>query len=177
MAVLLACGVACSSARAASAGPGVYSQVLSAYQSTGTVAPCQFSSAQLQQALKGIDTYGAQYFSDFATAVQSALSQRAGGACRPGAAALLSRIKPRNDLHQSALAPLTAATSAGVPLPILLMGVLAMLGLCMVGTLGLWRWSGASPDWASSWRHAWGEAGHRAGALWLDFGDWRRSGR
>jgi len=33
----------------------------------------------LSTALKGIDTYGAQYFADFTDAVQAALAERASG--------------------------------------------------------------------------------------------------
>ena len=59
-----------------------YSKVLGVYEQKGTVPPCQFSSAQLSGALKGIDTYGAQYFQDLTNAIQSALAARAGGACK-----------------------------------------------------------------------------------------------
>ena len=176
----IACGLVALpllTAPPAPAAPTVYAQVLSVYQATGTVAPCQFSSAQLQSALKGIDTYGAQYFSDFATAVQSALSQRASGACAPGAAGLLAHITPRNDVNPTPLAPVTAATSAGLPLPILLMALLSLAALLGVAAGAVWRRRGWQPAWALEWRHAWGEAGHRAGARWLDFDDWRRSGR
>ena len=67
------------------AGASVYSQVLHAYQASGAVPPCRFTTGQLETALSSIDTYGAQYFQDFATAIQNALSARAGGACVPGA--------------------------------------------------------------------------------------------
>ena len=64
----------------------IYSQVLRTYQAHGSIPPCQFTSAQLSAALKGIDTYGAQYFADFTDAVQAALAERASGGCIPGSA-------------------------------------------------------------------------------------------
>ena len=73
----LGLGVIGGKADAASA----YQQVLTIYESEGTIAPCQFTPAALQAALNGVDTYGAQYFADFTQAVQSALTSRAGGAC------------------------------------------------------------------------------------------------
>ena len=40
----------------ASAGASIYSQVLRAYETNGSIPPCQFTSPQLQSALKGIDS-------------------------------------------------------------------------------------------------------------------------
>jgi GH25 family lysozyme M1 (1,4-beta-N-acetylmuramidase) len=73
---------------AAAASASVYTEVLNTYQATGSIPPCRFSSGQLSAALKGIDTYGQQYFADFSDAVQSALAarpRRAGPRSRPGA--------------------------------------------------------------------------------------------
>jgi hypothetical protein len=113
-----------------------YQQVLQVYEREGSVPPCQFTAAQLQSALGGVDTYGAQYFADFTQAVQSALTSRAGGACSAatsvgqrsaGAAGSSGRPVP-----PPPAGPLTAATSAGLPLPLALLG-----GLALAGTLAL----------------------------------------
>jgi hypothetical protein len=117
-------------ARASAAGD--YQQVLQVYEREGSIGPCQFTGAQLQAALGGVDTYGAQYFADFTQAVQTALSARAGGACAPtaaGAGASAGR-EPRSRSPVPAPPPiaLTAATSSGVPLPLALLGGAAALG-------------------------------------------------
>jgi hypothetical protein len=70
---------------ASMAQANIYTQVLQVYETNATVPPCQFSSKQLESALKGVNTYGQQYFADFTAAVQTALDQRASGACAPEA--------------------------------------------------------------------------------------------
>lgn len=162
------------------AGSSAYQSVLRAYQTAGSVPACRFSARELQSALKGIDTYGAQYFADFATAVQTALSQRASGTCsrsRPAAAgAALSRLRAGPGASSPRLrSPVAPATSAGIPLPLLLLAIIAGLGLLGGTTAAAWRRRGWRPRWALAWSHAWGEAGHRAGAVWLDFLDWARA--
>jgi hypothetical protein len=149
-----------------------YTQVLHAYQTHGSVPPCQFSSQQLESALKGIDTYGAQYFADFTSAVQTALAARAGGACAP----VHAHATPPS---QAAGAPLklgsvTAPTGAALPAPIVLMAVLGALGamIGLAGTLAWWR--GWSPARAAACRHAFAEAGYRASGTWSEFTDWLR---
>jgi hypothetical protein len=75
------------------------------------IPPCQFTSVQLEAALKGVDTDGAQYFADFTQAIQAALTSRAaeecsgsaraggtsasGGASGSSRAAPLARSRPR----------------------------------------------------------------------------------
>src|SRR5947209_3881842 len=71
----------------ATAGASAYSEVLHVYETRGSVPACTFTGAQLAAALKGVDVYGQQYFSDFTNAVRAALSQRAAGACVSGGAA------------------------------------------------------------------------------------------
>jgi hypothetical protein len=159
---------------APSAGASAYSQVLKTYEAHGRIPPCQFSSQELASALKGIDTYGAQYFADFSTAVQAALQSRAAGACsarRKRAAA--SPPVPNKPVH---IGSVTQPTGAGVPAPLLILAVLA--ALIAVGSLltGLVWWRGWSPAWAAGWRHMWSEATFRAQGTLEDFQDWRRSG-
>jgi hypothetical protein len=161
---------------AASAGASIYSQVLRAYETNGSIPPCQFTSPQLQNALKGIDTYGAQYFADFTNAVQDALASRAAGTCSPHPKQ--PAAVPAGGTHGQPLrlGPVTAATGSSLPAPMLMLAVFgALLAVCgAIGGLAWWR--GWSPSWARAWGHAWSEAGHRAGGAWSDFEDWLRSG-
>lgn len=143
---------------APAAGASSYSQVLQAYQSTGSVPPCRFSSPQLEAALRGIDTYGQQYFADFSDAIQSALAAQAAGACTPGAHHAPSRgIAPQAPLPPS----VTSATNGTVPLPLLALAGLTIL--LLVATLANWvmRSAGWEPGWAAAWRHAWGDLSYR----------------
>lgn len=170
MATALAVAILPAAARAS-----VYTEVLHTYQVDGSIPPCQFSSVQLSAALKGIDTYGQQYFADFSNAIQSALAARASGACNPAAlrAALAAHAAP--PAPAPALpASLTAPTDAGVPAPLLAMAAIALavaivLGIRAVAVAGGWE-----PRWTVRWRHAWGEAGYRVGGGWADFVDWLR---
>lgn len=118
---------------ATAAAPSAYQQVLGVYESQGAIPPCRFSGPQLAAAQKGIDTYGEQYFADFTQAIQTALSARAAGACAASPApapALAPGGVPRPPAH---FGPVTAATDAGVPAPLAVMGglaaVLALFGL------------------------------------------------
>lgn len=164
----------------AAASASAYSQVLHVYEFRGTVPPCAFTAAQLSAALKGVDVYGQQYFADFTSAIQTALSQRAGGACTtaasggaittPASGAALGALRIPSE-------PLTAATSAGVPLPLLLLGGLALAALAGAAVHGRRRRVGADLAPPGAWRHLWGEAGWRAGGTWADFRDWAGSSR
>lgn len=162
----------------ARAADSIYGRVLRAYQLHGSVPVCEFTSRQLQDALNGMDTYGAQYFSDFATAIQSALSQRASGACGAGAAEALgrlSRLAPAPPhLRPPPASVVTRSTSASPPLILVLLALGAAALIILVPAAGLWRWGRWEPTWLQVWRHAWGEAAHRGGALRADFGDWLR---
>lgn len=160
----------------ATARAGAYTDVLHVYQADGSVPPCRFSSPQLAAALKGIDTYGQQYFADFTQAVQTALAERASGACTPAAgthAHALPVLASRTPLPGSVTSP----TDANVPAPILAMAVIVLLAGLVVGVRALAGAFGWEPAWAAAWRHAWGEAAYRAGAGLGEFADWLRSGR
>lgn len=171
---VLALAVPVATADAASS----YSRVLRAYETRGSVPPCQFTSPELQSALKSIDTYGAQYFADFTNAVQAALAERASGSCAPQraspGAATAARSGPAPPLH---LGPVTAATGASLPAPILLLAALAAAVALLAAVAGVAWWRGWSPRWAGAWGHALGEAGYRARGTWDEFDDWLRSGR
>jgi hypothetical protein len=151
-----------------------YTKVLQTYEQTGSIPPCQYSSAQLSSALKGVDTYGAQYFADFTNAIQAALSARASGQCTPGGVphAPLGGAQARAPAPPSSV---TASTDAGVPLPIVLLALLAALCALLGGAVAVSRLRGWDPAWAAAWRHGWDEAGYRAGGLWSEFRDWLRA--
>jgi hypothetical protein len=153
---------------------GIYTQVLRAYQLHGSVPACQFSSQQLASALKGIDTYGAQYFQDFSAAVQAALSARASGVCSPAHARLVPT--PRVAGPPLRMSPVGAPTDSSLPVPVLLMAILVVAMALLAAVWGCVLWRGWSPPWSAGWSHAWGEAAYRAEARWLEFTDWLRSG-
>jgi hypothetical protein len=121
-----------------------YQQVLRVYQSDGAIPPCRFSAAELQRALGGVDTYGAQYFADFTNAISAALTARAAGGCGP---AVARRHAQANGASSDVVAPLpsvTAATSAGVPLPLIVLAALAVVG-ALAGGVALARAPARSP--------------------------------
>jgi hypothetical protein len=110
-----------------------YRQILRTYERDATVPPCQYTPTQLQSALNGVDTYGAQYFADFTEAIQTALTSRAAGECAPAPAPAPSpaahgaaSTPPAAASDQVARLPsVTAATSAGVPAPMIVLAGLA----------------------------------------------------
>lgn len=157
---------------AAAAQADIYSQVLRVYQAQGSIPACQFTSAQLAGALKGVDTYGAQYFADFTDAIQTALAARASGACiqRSAGSRAAAALPP---LHPGSL---TSSTSAGLPAPILAMAALGVLILTTFGLRALARAFGWDPAWAARWRHALAEASYRVGGGLGSLADWWRSG-
>jgi hypothetical protein len=127
----------------ASAGTSSYQRVLRAYEHAGTIPACQFSSSELQATLAGVDTYGAQYFADFTQAVQNALSTRAAGVClrrSAGSPSPPDRRSARKGLSEPVrsgpgiglpkhLGSLTAASDGSVPAPLVVLGVLALIGV------------------------------------------------
>jgi hypothetical protein len=161
---------------AAPAEANIYTQVLRAYEVNGAVPPCEFSSQQLENALKAIDTYGQQYFADFTVAVQAALNDRASGACAPRGRTVRSAAQSHGPVPPLHPGPVTAATSASLPAPMLLMAAFAAVLAALGAVAGFWWWRGWNPRWAARWRHAWGEAGYRAHEGAADFDDWLRSG-
>jgi|GEM_PF-2786992 len=146
------------------AASGIYQRVLSTYESLGSVPPCHFTSPQLEAALRGEDAYGAQYFADFSAAIETALAQRAGGACARGARARARRrpvslTGPTFPLPSSPTSP----TSGSIPAPLWVMGGLALLAATLAGLPRLVRALGWQPGWARAWRHAYRDAAFHAG--------------
>jgi hypothetical protein len=155
----------------AGASASAYSQVLQTYQATGTVPACRFTSAQLEAALHGIDSYGQQYLAEFGNAVQSALTQRASGGCTRGVHVLATAAAPQAPLPATATSP----TDGNVPLPMLLLAGLALVVALAGGGIAIARSQGWEPSWAAAWRHAWAEAGFRMSGALSDAADrWRR---
>lgn len=160
----------------AGARASAYSDVLRVYQTSGSIPACRFSSAQLSAALKGVDTYGQQYFADFTDAVQTALSQRASGVCTPGLAGRFSSAAAAS-IRTPLPASVTSSTAAGIPAPIVAMAALSILLLSAAGLGALARSFAWEPGWAAAWRHAWAEACYRVGGGFDAIADWWRSGR
>ncbi len=154
------------------AGADAFTRVENAYQRTGTIDACSFSTATLSAALRQEDTYATQYFQDFSTAVQGALNTRAGGICARGAGARPAR--PVGTLRGGGSPPpgsVTAHSSSGIPAPLAVLGVLA--ALVALGVAGWALGRGWAPLWAADWRHAWAEAGYRISIRWSDLADRR----
>ena len=159
----------------ASAQASAYTDVLHVYQANGSVPPCKFSSSELAAALKGIDTYGQQYFADFTEAVQTAMAEQASGACSPGLAQLSRGAGTASRIPLPA--SVTSPTDANLPAPIIAMAALAALLAAIFGAGAIARGFGWEPAWAAAWGHAWAEASYRVGGAVDAFADWWRSGR
>lgn len=73
--------------------------------------------------------------------------------------------------------PTATADDDSVPAPFLVLG--ALLGALLLSALvvALLRWRGGDSHRAAGARHAFAEAGYRAGGVWEDFVDWVRLGR
>jgi hypothetical protein len=184
--------VLCLTLLASLALPGLahanaYRDVLAAYQHDGSVPACQFSSRKLSAAIKEEDTYDAQYFADFTNSIEVALEAQASGQCSAGGSHGLLAPSPTRGAGGSAsaggaganqrLGSLTAASGSGLPAPIVLMGLIALVAGLVGAGAGLARWGGWDPAWVTTWRHGVGEAGYRLNAIRADIADWRRSGR
>ncbi len=166
----------CVAAAPAAAAPGILTQVQRTYTQDGRIPPCKFLSQQLESALKSIDTYGAQYFADFSSAVQTALQARAGGACAPSAGVQLPSPSPASaPARPLRLGPVTAATDAGLPAPIVLMAALLALFAVIGAIAAIAWWRGWDPASVRVWRHMWADAGYRARGTWLEVRDRRQS--
>jgi hypothetical protein len=149
----------------AAARPNIYTRMFNQYSSSGVVDPCAFTVAQLNTVLKSIDLYQQAYSSDFPNAIESALADRASGGCSHGrptgaAAAGGSTGGPIK------LGPLTAATNAPLPAPIVILAALAGVFVLLAAGAAVIRARGWDPPWGPAARQSVGEAGSRIeGAL------------
>jgi hypothetical protein len=147
-------------------------RIQDAYERYGAVPACVFTSAQLETALRDVDTYGAQYFADFTDAVEAALASRASGACSKRAARPHVRLGAVGPAHLPS-SP-TSPTAASLPGPLLLMAVMVGLAALAVLALAALRWSGIEPRWLVASSHLADEAGFRLSARWEEGLDaWR----
>ncbi len=211
--LLATLGLLLSLALAPAALADAFDRIFKDYQSTGKINACKYSEAELKQAKGEVPNDIEAYAPDFPNALQSALEQRAGGACgkggqqipgappatagpagpgQPGAAtapaAPGATVTPSPDPAPTA-SPAVAdqaiagaalgrnASDAEAPAPVVALGVLGAL-LALAGlAYGLAHWLAWDPRWARSARHAFAEAGWRAGNTWSEFADWVRLGR
>jgi hypothetical protein len=180
-AIAALCGTSPGTASAAST---TYIKILNEYSQTGVIQPCQFTSAQLNEALKSVDLYGQAYVADFPNAIQAALNNRASGGCnrtrlsRSGLSnveAVLAGAGSAGGGPSAGLqpGPLTAATDAPLPAPILIMAVLAGAFALLAAATALSRARGWDPAWAATVRHSLAEAGYRLGGAFEGIRDRR----
>lgn len=167
------------------AGPGLaagasvlYTRVLHAYQANGRIPPCEFTSPQLSSALSGVDTYGQQYYADFIAAINTALTARAGGACsgshhhrRPVAGANSAGTPGQIPGEPALPSSITAPTSSGLPLPMLLLIALGALLTAVVAVPSWARARGRELPSATGWRHGAAEVRYRIEGAWLELRD------
>ncbi|HET9074381.1 MAG TPA: hypothetical protein VFN48_07360 [Solirubrobacteraceae bacterium] len=154
-----------------------YTQVHAAYLAagTGTLAPCEFSTTQLTQALRQAPNYSFQYQSDFTDAIQAALSARADGQCATGRARVtragLGAGAHLRGVDTTLPGSVTAAGSGGLPPVLLAAG--GLVGVALVLTLGAWGVAalGLDPPWLRGARHSVREAEFRLSAGWEDLLD------
>lgn len=176
-------------AGAAQAGnASIYLKVERSFQNHNDMVPaCQFTAGQLEDALKEQDAYSdAQYGGDFTVAIQTAINAQASGGC-PSARAIAA-ASPAGGSSAGGGFPaagaqttdgadpvprisVTAATNAGLPIPIVLMAVLAAVLAVVGASLALARHRGWDHAWALQWRHAWSEAGYKLGGTCGELAD------
>jgi hypothetical protein len=186
---------------AAQARADAFGDTFTDYKAHGKIDPCRFSEQTLKQARGQVPPDIEQYAPDFPAELDRALQNRALGACAPPGARAASGGSPSTGAGAPtgggpagptpAPPPIASASDNGVlqaaglqgtgvshaPLPLLVMGALALLlalpALVFYGA----RWRGWEPRWIVGLRYALGEAGYRAGGTWSEFADWLRLGR
>ncbi|MGI8414202.1 MAG: hypothetical protein ACR2LV_10810 [Solirubrobacteraceae bacterium] len=184
--------VALPAGAAQASNASIYLKVERSYLNhNATIPACQFTTRQLQDALKEQGAYSdGQYAGGLIVAIQNATNARAIGACRSAGApaAAAAKAPPAGGSSVGAgssatgggttaggnpvpLISVTAATNAGLPIPLVLMAVLASLLALVGGSRALARNRGWDHDRARQWRHAWGEAGYRLGGTCGELAD------
>jgi hypothetical protein len=151
------------------AAPAAAASVLSVYESSGSIPPCEFSTAELARTLHSLDTYDLVYFQDFPNAIDTALAARASGACSGARKGAIAGAAARAPLPSVSV---TSSTSSSVPLPILLLALI--FALCALGAACTWLLRRSDPAWAASARHSMSEAGYRVSGAWAELTDRRR---
>lgn len=182
-----------------------YERVAAAYaQGGGHLDPCEFTSGELQAALRGIPPALRTTVPALRTAMEDAIAAHRRGDCkgvRPeegttGGAAVPESTPPPVTTTPTATVPTTpvapttttpapaqrqqppAATTSSDRKPLIV--ALIAAGALVLLALLLWalgRSRGWDPVWSARMRHAWGEAGFRTTSTWAEFTDWLRLGR
>jgi hypothetical protein len=155
---------------AAAAQPNIYTRMFDQYSSTGFVNPCAFTAGQLNTVLKGIDLYQQAYSADFPNAISSALSDRASGSCSKGGSSAAPAAQGSAGVPIK-LGPLTAATDAPLPAPIVILAVLAGVVALLGAGAAVIRARGWDPRWGPAARQSLGEAGYRLDGALRDASD------
>jgi hypothetical protein len=166
----------------AAARADAYHTVAEAYlnSQTGTLSPCEFTSAELELALKQASSDEFQYGGDVTAAIQSALTDRANGACRAGSQ---STTTPAGSLGAGATLqggpsgggrlPSSAVSASSGGLPLVLLVAFSLAGACLLvlGAAVAANALGLDPRWGRAARHSLREAEYRIGASWEDWTD------
>jgi hypothetical protein len=184
--VLIAALAGASGARA-----NAYNAVRAVYEARGLVPACWFASTELEAALREAGPDDAEYYGDLIQAIQGTLEAQGTGRCRNGepvagatggtgagggsggggtgaggetggAGAPPAATPP---------AGLTAATGAGVPLPLIVLFALAAAFGAVALVAATARARGWRPGWAAAARHSWDEAEYRLAGAWADLAD------
>lgn len=160
----------------AAAQSNVYTRMFNQYSSSGSVNPCAFTAAQLNTVLKSIDLYQQAYSADFPNAIERALADRASGSCSNlgPAAAPAAGGSTGGPIK---LGPLTAATDAPLPAPIVILAALAGVFVLFAAGAAVSRARGWAPRWGPAARQSLGEAGHRIEGALQDASDRRHRRR
>lgn len=191
----------------AAARAGTFDRIFKEYQRTGRIDPCKYSEGDLKSAQGSVPNDVQAYAPDFPNALQAAIEQRAGGSCAPGrqqpapaapatsptTTAPAAATPGASTTPAPAAEPVPAAVAAdqaiarnaatarssdaGTPAPVVALAAVGAL-LALGGlAYGLAHWLAWDPRWLRATRHAFAEAGWRAGNTWSEFADWVRLGR
>ena len=137
-----------------------YARVSQTYATTGMVSACQYSAATLEAALKGTPSYSLEYDASFTYAVEQALSARAGGACGGGRLRGL-KLGLTNFGNPAPPSGVTSVNGAGMPLPLVLLALLAAFALLGTAVIAGGRGLGLDPRWGQAASHALRETEYR----------------
>ncbi|HEY5319080.1 MAG TPA: hypothetical protein VIJ20_13915 [Solirubrobacteraceae bacterium] len=164
--------------------PSGSASVSQAYDHSQTIAPCEFSSPELQRAEDSVPNDEMQYDQGYVAAIEQARQQQASGACASGRTAAVTGTGTSSAATPAppALPPLgqstaldvgsaTAATHSGLPAPIVILMVIGGLLALTAIALGAAHLQGWDPAWAARARHSWSEAGYRASGIWSELDD------
>ena len=93
-------------ALAPAAHADAFDKIFKEYQSTGKITACKYTEAELKEAKGEVPNDIEAYAPDFPNALEGALEQRAGGACKGGqAAATTTPVDPESRSARYILSP------------------------------------------------------------------------